>query len=207
MAARGACAAGLADAGASACFELGGRRSGTQQGSERSCRVCRVLAGRSGGNADSNTAGRRDADRIRKHAAELAALAPDVILGQANPTVSGVASRQHAHCRSCLLRSPIPLRRVCRQPGAAGWQYHRVYIGRIRHEREWLELLKELMPGMSRVAVLQPGDPGGIPPVRSLSSPSPPSLGVELRSLGLREAGEIESRSRVRTRFRTAALS
>src|SRR4029077_16332248 len=57
---------------------------------------------------------------------------------------------------------------------------------------KWLELLKELMPGMSRVAVLQdPGNPGGIPQFAAIQTVAP-TLGVELRSLGLREAGEIK---------------
>ena len=57
---------------------------------------------------------------------------------------------------------------------------------------KWLELLKELVPGISRVAVLQdPGNPGGIPQFSAIQSVAP-SLGVELRSVGLRDPGETE---------------
>ena len=42
-----------------------------------------------------------NADDIRKYAAELVALAPDVILAVRHPGRGGVASRRPAPCRSC----------------------------------------------------------------------------------------------------------
>ena len=48
-----------------------------------------------------------DADRIRRYAAELVALAPDVILAAGSPVCGGRCSRRPAPCRSCSCRSPI----------------------------------------------------------------------------------------------------
>ena len=46
-----------------------------------------------------------DAERIRKYAAELVALSPDVILAAGGPTVDR-CNRQPAPCRSCSRSSP-----------------------------------------------------------------------------------------------------
>jgi putative ABC transport system substrate-binding protein len=46
--------------------------------------------------------GAGDADRIRRHAAELAALAPDVILATGNVTVAPLLQSQSRDCRSLL---------------------------------------------------------------------------------------------------------
>ena len=77
-----------------------------------------------------------DADRIRRYAAELVALAPDVILASGGQVVGGVApgdphraDRVHADPRSGR-------RRLRREPGAAGRQRHRFYPVRIRRQRE-----------------------------------------------------------------------
>ena len=73
-----------------------------------------------------------DADLSRKYAAELVALAPDVILasggsvvGAAAPGNSHRANRVHDCRRSGRWR-------LCRQPGAAGGQRHRFHGLRIR---------------------------------------------------------------------------
>ena len=57
---------------------------------------------------------------------------------------------------------------------------------------KWLELVKEIAPRVTRVAVLQePGNPGGLPQFAAIQSVAP-SFGVELSSLFLRDAGDIE---------------
>ena len=70
-------------------------------------------------------------------------------------------------------------RRLCREPGAAGRQRHRIYSFRIRHERKWLELLKEIAPGVTRVAVIRdPAIAAGIGQFAAIQSVAP-SFGVE----------------------------
>jgi len=55
-----------------------------------------------------------------------------------------------------------------------------------------LELLKEIAPGVKRVAVIRdpsvPAGSGGLAAIQTVA----PSLGVELTAIGVRDAGEIE---------------
>ena len=146
-----------------------------------------------GGNARFEYRWAPDADSIRKHAVEITALAPDVILANANPTV--LALQQATRTLPIVfvaVTDPVAGGFVesLARPGGNATGFTSAEFGM---SAKWLELLKELMPGMSRVAVLQdPGNPGGIPQFAAIQTVAP-TLGVELRSLGLREAGEIES--------------
>src|SRR4029077_1406200 len=57
---------------------------------------------------------------------------------------------------------------------------------------KWLELLKEIAPGVTRVAVLRdPAVASGIGQFGAIQIVAP-SLGVELSPVDLRDAGEIE---------------
>jgi putative tryptophan/tyrosine transport system substrate-binding protein len=57
---------------------------------------------------------------------------------------------------------------------------------------KWLELLKEIAPGMKRVAVLRdPAISAGIGQFGSIQTAAP-SLGVELTPFNVRDATEIE---------------
>ena len=57
---------------------------------------------------------------------------------------------------------------------------------------KWLELLKEIAPGVTRAAVLRdPAIPAGIGEFGAIQAVAP-SLGIELRPIDMREAGEIE---------------
>ena len=89
---------------------------------------------------------------IRRHAAELAALAPDVIFLQAPRRRAVAASDPHraGRVRGCPRSSRLRLRR---QPGAAGRQRHRIYPFEFSLSGKWLELLKEIAPGVTRAAV------------------------------------------------------
>src|SRR5262249_19213516 len=57
---------------------------------------------------------------------------------------------------------------------------------------KWLELLKELAPGIKRIAVIRdpsvPAGSGGLAAIQTVA----PSLSVELTPIGVRDAGEIE---------------
>jgi len=135
--------------------------------------------------------GAGNADRFRRYAGELVALAPDVILASSTPAV---ASLQQA-----TLTVPIVFAQVIdpvgaglvaslARPGgnATGFTVFEYGIG-----AKWLELLKEIAPLVTRVAVLRDltigiGQLGAIQAVA-------PSFGVELSTIGVRDAGEIES--------------
>ena len=73
---------------------------------------------------------------FRRYAAELVALAPEVILACASPSRGGVTAGD-PHRTHRVRRGQRPSRRrLRREPGAAGRQRHRLHLGRIRHERE-----------------------------------------------------------------------
>jgi putative ABC transport system substrate-binding protein len=57
---------------------------------------------------------------------------------------------------------------------------------------KWLELLKEIVPRVARVAVLRDPAIAGGPAQFAAIQTVAPSLGVELRPVDLRDAGEIE---------------
>ena len=68
---------------------------------------------------------------------------------------------------------------------------------------KWLELLKQITPHMTRAVVIRdPSSPGGGGQVGAIQALAP-SLRVEVTSVGLRDAGEIE---RAVTVAREAAL-
>src|SRR6476660_2692285 len=81
----------------------------------------------------------------------------------------------------------------CRQSGAAWRQYHGLFMQfEYSWTAKWLELLKELAPGLRRVAVLRdatitPGI-GQFAVIQSVA----PSLGVEVSPIGVRDVPEIE---------------
>ena len=70
---------------------------------------------------------------------------------------------------------------------------------------KWLELLKEIAPGVTRVAVLRdPAIPAGIGQFGAIQAVAP-SLGVEVSPVNVRDAGEIERAVAAFARARMAA--
>ena len=96
---------------------------------------------------DRHSLKRKDnADDIRKYAAELVALAPDVILASGGSGEWDRCYRRPAPCRSLFTQTPDPSRRrLCREPGPAGRQCYPIAQS-IANSAKWLELLKEIAP-------------------------------------------------------------
>jgi ABC-type uncharacterized transport system substrate-binding protein len=140
----------------------------------------------------SRWAGVGDAEHYRRYAAELVALAPDVILASSGAVVG-------------------PLRRITRtvpivftetsDPVGAGFIESLARPGgnitgflsfEYSLSAKWLELLKEIAPGVTVVGVLRdpaiPSGPGQWGAIQSVA----PSLGVELRPINVDDASEIE---------------
>ena len=70
---------------------------------------------------------------------------------------------------------------------------------------KWLELLKEIAPGVTRAAVLRdPANTAGIGQFAVIQSVAP-SLGVEVSPINVRDAGEIERAVAAFARSRMAA--
>jgi ABC-type uncharacterized transport system substrate-binding protein len=133
-----------------------------------------------------------DAERIRQYAAELVALAPDVILAsgaapmtpllQVTRTVpivfAGVADPVGAGFVDSLAR-----------PGgnATGFLMFEYSLS-----GKWLELLKQIAPGVTRAAIIRdPANPSGTGQFGAIQSVAPP-LGIDVSAINLRDAGEIE---------------
>jgi putative tryptophan/tyrosine transport system substrate-binding protein len=134
-----------------------------------------------------------DADHSRRYAAELVALAPDVILAAAgSPAV--VALQQATRT------VPIVFVHVV-DPVGAGFvdslaQPGGNTTGFIAFEYvisvKWLELLKEIAPEVKRVAVLRDAAIAtGIGQLAVIQAAAP-SFGVEVRPVSVRDANEIE---------------
>jgi putative ABC transport system substrate-binding protein len=134
-----------------------------------------------------------DADDIRRHAAELAALAPDVLVA-ATGTVTAAPLLQATRT------VPIVFVQVIDPVGAGfvvslarpGGNATGFTIYEYGMSGKWLELLKEIAPRMARAAVLRdPAIASGIGQFAAAQAVAP-SLGVELSPVDVRDAGEIE---------------
>jgi putative ABC transport system substrate-binding protein len=133
-----------------------------------------------------------DAEETRKYAAELVALAPDVIVATGNSTVGPLLRLT----RTVPIVFPAAADPVATglveglaRPGGNATGFMTLETGM---SAKWIELLKEIAPGVKRAAVLRtlatatgPGQFGAIQAVA-------PSLGVELRPIDTGDAGEIE---------------
>ena len=132
------------------------------------------------------------ASRMREAAEELVALAPDAIFASGSPSVAALQQSTTA--------IPVVFATVADPVGAGfvaslgrpegnitGFMLLEYSIG-----TKWLELLKEVEPRVTRVAVLR--DPtlasgsGQFGAIQAVAS----SFGVELTPVGMRDAGEIE---------------
>ena len=136
--------------------------------------------------------GGSDAKEIRRHASELAALAPDVILATgAVSTDPLLEASRSVPIVFVIVPDPVGAGFVASlaHPGgnATGFLMFEYAIG-----AKWLELLKEMAPRITRVAVIRdPANPAGTGQWGAIQSVAP-SFGVELSPVNVRDPGEIE---------------
>ncbi len=133
-----------------------------------------------------------NAGEIRRHAAELAALAPDVILaGGATPAGPLLQATSIVPIVFTFGIDPVGAGLVdsLARPGgnATGFMSYEFSIG-----GKWLGLLKEIAPGLTRVAVLRDATQAFAMSLFAATQAVAPSLGVEVISVNMRDAGEIE---------------
>ena len=132
-----------------------------------------------------------DPDRVRKYAAELVGLAPNVILASASPSVAALQR---------VTRSvPIVFANVI-DPVGAGFVASLARPGgnttgfssfEYSISGKWLELLKEIAPNVIRAAVVRdPALAAGIGQFAAIQAMAPPSF--ELTLIDMRDPGEIE---------------
>jgi len=134
-----------------------------------------------------------DADRSRTFAAELVALAPDVILASGSQSVAAL--------QQATRTVPIVFANVI-DPVGAGYVARLVRPGgnatgftafEYSLSGKWLELFKEIAPNLTRIAILRdPALAAGIGQFAAIQAMAPPSFGVELSPIDVRDADEIE---------------
>jgi len=136
--------------------------------------------------------GAGDAERYRRYAAELVALVPDVILAVGGPTVEPLQQATRS--------VPIVFVAVADPVGAGyvaslarpGGNVTGFTVFEYGMSGKWLELLKEIAPGVTRAAVLRdsasPAGSGQLGAIQAVA----PSFGVELSPIGVRDPAEIE---------------
>ena len=140
---------------------------------------------------DTRWAGANAAE-IRRHAAELAALAPDVVLAHGAGPVGALLQAT----RTMSIVFPVVVDPVegglvdsLARPGgnATGFMAFEYSIG-----GKWLELLKQIAPGVTRAPILRdPTQPAGTGQFGAIQAAAP-SLRVEVNPVNVRDAAEIE---------------
>jgi putative ABC transport system substrate-binding protein len=134
----------------------------------------------------------RDVEQSRKHAEELVALSPDVILATGGIGVGPLLQvTRTLPIVFVQVTDPVGAGYVesLARPGGNATGFIPLEYGM---SGKWLELLKEIAPGVRRVAVVRDATlPLGIGQLGALQSAAP-SLGMELRPVGTSDAGEIE---------------
>jgi putative tryptophan/tyrosine transport system substrate-binding protein len=140
---------------------------------------------------DTRWSGGNDAD-TRKHAAELAALAPDVILANgASVTGPLLQATRTVPIVFVIVTDPVGAGFVdsLARPGGNATGFINFEYGM---SGKWLELLKQIAPGVTRAAVIRdPTNTAGIGQFAAIQSIAP-SLGVEVIPLNVGAATEIE---------------
>jgi putative tryptophan/tyrosine transport system substrate-binding protein len=133
-----------------------------------------------------------DADRIRKYAAELVALAPDVILAPGSATTGPLLQATRTiPIVFATIPDPVGAGFVesLARPGGNATGFIAFEYGL---SAKWLELLKQIAPGVTRAAILRDSAvASGIGQFGVIQSVAP-SVGVEVSPVNVRDAAEIE---------------
>jgi len=133
-----------------------------------------------------------DSDQVRKDAVDLVALAPDILLATGSSSVAALQqATRTVPIVFALVSDPVGAGFVDSLPrpgsNATGFTNFEYVIS-----AKWLELLKQIAPGLTRVAVLRDSAiAAGAGQLGAMQAVAP-SLGVELSPIGVRDAGEIE---------------
>jgi ABC-type uncharacterized transport system substrate-binding protein len=133
-----------------------------------------------------------NAVEIRRHAAELAALAPDAILTSSSPALAAL--------QQATRTAPIVFVNVIDPVGSGfvdslarpGGNTTGFLLFEYSLSGKWLELLKQIAPNVTRAAVFRDaGNPSGNAQFGAIQALAP-SLGIEVSPINMRDAGEIE---------------
>jgi putative ABC transport system substrate-binding protein len=133
-----------------------------------------------------------NADNVRKYAMELAAVAPDVILASGTSTMTPLLqATRTVPIVFVNVADPVGAGFVdsLSRPGGNATGFLQFEYGL---SAKWLELLKEIAPGVTRAAVLRdPAITAGVGQFAIIQSVAS-SVGVEVSPVNVRDASEIE---------------
>jgi putative ABC transport system substrate-binding protein len=133
-----------------------------------------------------------NAGEIRRHAAELAALAPDAILASSSPALAAL--------QQATRTVPIVFASVIDPVGSGfvdslarpGGNTTGFLLFEYSLSGKWLELLKQIAPNVTRAAVIRDtGNPSGNAQFGAIQAVAP-ALGIEVSPINMRDANEIE---------------
>ena len=132
-----------------------------------------------------------DANTIRKYAAELAALAPDVILASGSAAAPMLQATRTVPIVFVIIPDPVGAGLVdsLARPGgnATGFMQFEYSLS-----GKWLELLKQIAPSVTRAAVIRDAaNPAGSAQFAAIQAVASP-LGVDVSPVNVRDAAEIE---------------
>ena len=133
-----------------------------------------------------------NAAEIRRHAAELAALVPDVILARGATTVGQLLqATRTVPIVFPVVGDPVAAGFVdsLARPGGNATGFMSFEYGMAA---KWLELLKQIQPSVTRAAVLRDATQGSGTSQFAAIQAVAPSLRVEVNPVNMRDAGEIE---------------
>ena len=133
-----------------------------------------------------------NADDLRRYTAELVALAPDVILAQSSGAIAPLLQATRTiPIVFTLVADPVGagfVQSLARPGGnATGFTNFEYAIA-----AKWLELLKDIAPGVTRVAVLRESAIAAGPAQFGVIQSAASSLGIELRPIDTGDAAGIE---------------
>jgi putative ABC transport system substrate-binding protein len=140
---------------------------------------------------DTRWAGGQASD-IRRHAAELVALAPDVILAHGTSTVRPLLQ---------VTRTVPIVFPIAGDPVGAGFVASLARPGgnvtgfmtlEFSFAGKWLEIIKQIAPSVTRVAVLRDSSQGSGTSQFAVIQALAPSLGVEVAPIDTRDTSDIE---------------
>jgi len=140
---------------------------------------------------DYRSAG-RDTERLHDHAHEMAASRPQVLVAGGAPALAALVQATRF--------LPIIFANATTDEGNTGYMARLARPARnaagfmnaeSRFGWKWLELLRQIAPGVTRVGVLRSDTTTGIGQMTAIRSVAP-SYGVELTTLGDHDMGEIE---------------
>jgi len=134
-----------------------------------------------------------DAAELRRHAAELAALAPEVTLAGGNSTLSPLLQATRAIPIVFTLGVDPVGAGVVDSLARPGGNVTGFMAWEFSIAGKWVELLKQIAPRLTRIAILRDASQAFATSLFAVMQAVAPSQGLEVIPINMRDAGQIEA--------------